>query len=110
MPGLPFRTNRPAARRAACALMLAFLLLPTLVHAQAPSLEAAYVVLGPQGPVARAVLADATACPALRIAARARRVPVRAPAGAAFPLRVCELPIPAGAVSASLENSPLPLP
>jgi Calcineurin-like phosphoesterase len=90
--------------------MLAFLLLPTLVHARAPSLEAAYVVLGPQGPVARAVLADATACPAIAIDGTPRPMTVRATADAAFPVLVCELPIPAGAVSASLENSPLPLP
>jgi hypothetical protein len=43
---------------------------PTTADAQTPTLEAAYVVLGPQGAVARAVLAQASDCPASPSTAR----------------------------------------
>jgi hypothetical protein len=90
--------------------VLAVLLAPAAANAQSSKLEAAYVVLGPQGPVARAVLADTTACPAITIDGTQQPMNIRAMADAAFPVLVCELPIPAGATSASLDNSPLPLP
>ena len=72
--------------------------------------EAAYVVLGPQGPVARAVLAQASGCLTITIDGAQQPMSVRALPDAAFPVLVCERTIPAGATSASLENSPLPLP
>jgi hypothetical protein len=110
MPGLALRTKRPAAGQAFCTLALAFILLTPLAQAQARKLEAAYVVLGPQGPVARAILANATACPAIAIDGAQQPMTIRAMPDAVFPVLTCELPIPAGAASASLENSPLPLP
>ena len=78
--------------------------------AQPSKLEAAYVVLGPQGPVARAVLAQASSCPDITIDGAQQPMSVRALPDATFPVLVCERAIPAGATSASLENSPLPLP
>ena len=86
---------------AALLILLACALLPGVADAQAPQLEAAYVVLGPQGPVARAILADATACPAVTIDGTQRPMTVRAAPDATFPVLVCELLIPAGAASAS---------
>jgi hypothetical protein len=79
--------------------------------AAAQALEAAYVVLGPQGPVARAVLPGAaTQCPAITIDGAQRAMSVRAMPDAAFPVLVCESLIPAAASSASIGATALPLP
>jgi len=91
-------------------LALAALCAPRTADAQSPRLEAAYVVLGPQGAVARAMLAQANECPAISIDGAQQPMSVRALPDAAFPVLVCERMIPAGASSASLENSPLPIP
>jgi hypothetical protein len=107
---VPARMERLGCKLAASALVLATLSSPRPAGAQSPKLEAAYVVLGPQGPVARAVLAQASGCPAITIDGAQRPMNVRALPDATFPVLVCELPIPAGAASASVENSPLPLP
>ena len=107
---VPARTARLGCRLAASALALAVLCAPRTADAQSPRLEAAYVVLGPQGAVARAVLAQASECPAISIDGAQQVMSVRAVPDAAFPVLVCEQTIPAGASSASLENSPLPVP
>ena len=107
---VPARTARLGCRLAASALALAALCAPRTADAQSPRLEAAYVVLGPQGAVARAVLAQANECPAISIDGAQQPMSVRALPDAAFPVLVCERMIPAGARSASLENSPLPVP
>src|SRR5262245_49930650 len=82
--------------------------------ADAQSLETVYVVLGAEGPVARAVLAGTSRCPTITIDGAGREMSVRAlpdgGPGAPFPILICEMPIPAGAESASIANSPLPLP
>jgi predicted phosphodiesterase len=107
---VPARTARLGCRLAASALALAALCAPRTADAQSPRLEAAYVVLGPQGAVARAVLAQANECPAISIDGAQQPMSVRALPDAAFAVLVCERMIPAGARSASLENSPLPVP
>jgi Calcineurin-like phosphoesterase len=94
----------------ALVLVLACLLPPLPANAQTGKLEAAYVVLGPQGAMARAVLADVTRCPAISIDGVQQPMNVRAPPDTMFPLLVCEALIPATATSARLENTPLPLP
>jgi hypothetical protein len=58
-------------------------------HAQTPKLEAAYVVLGPQGAVARAVVAGASHCPAITVDDTQRVMNVRAQPDATFPVLVC---------------------
>jgi len=77
-------------------------------------LEAAYVVLGPQGPVARAVYKHATDCPSLTVDKSSQQMNVRAAAQtgkkAAFPVLVCELLLPANTTSATLGKQKLPLP
>ena len=77
-------------------------------------LEAAYVVLGSQGAIARAVYKDATACPSLTVDKSSQQMNVRAlpqtGKKAAFPVLVCELLLPAGATSAELDKQKLPLP
>src|SRR6476660_2699383 len=107
---VPARTDRWGCKLAAAALVLATMWAPHSAGAQTPTLEAAYVVLGPQGPVARAVLAQASSCPDITIDGAQQPMSVRALPDATFPVLVCERILPAGATSASLENSPLPLP
>ena len=103
--GLPRRITTSAATLAALA---SWALAP--VPAQAAKLEAAFVVLGSQGAIARAVIADATTCPEITIDGRQQPMNVRASPNATFPVLVCELPIPPGTQSAAVESSPLPLP
>src|SRR5262245_21512904 len=80
-PGhMPARSNRPACRRVARAFALACALMPVAGHAQSVKLEAAYVVLGPQGAIARAVIADATRCPAVLIDGSEQAMNVSRPA------------------------------
>jgi hypothetical protein len=94
-------------------LALALALIPHGAAAQSPSLEAPFVVLGSQGAVARAVLSNMTECPAITTDGARQTMTVRARPdighNAFFPVLVCELPIPPGAASASIENSPLPV-
>ena len=86
--------------------------------AQSTTPAAAYVVLGPQGPVARAVYAGASTCPSITLTGQSgstsQPMTVRAlpqtGKKAAFPVLVCELLIPAGTASAMLGNQALPLP
>jgi len=106
------RSPRPARQLAARAFALACALTPVAGHAQSPKLEAAYVVLGPQGAVARAVIADATRCPPIAVDGGEQAMNVRARPDAAFPVLVCELPLAAGTKSARIagsENLSLPV-
>jgi Calcineurin-like phosphoesterase len=101
--------SRPAGARLA-APGIALALISTLAPTQAATLEAAFVVLGPQGAVARAILADATRCPPITIDGRTQEMNVRAAPDAPFPVLICELLLPTGVASANVENVPLPLP
>ena len=98
------RLRRPFA---AAILLLA---IASRADAQSPKLEAAYVVLGPQGAVARAVLAEGSACPAITIDGAQRPMSVRAQPDAMFRVLVCEALIPPTAAAASLADRPLPVP
>jgi predicted phosphodiesterase len=91
-------------------LALTLLALAFPAHAQSPKLEAAYVVLGPQGAVARAVLPEGSPCPAITIDGAQRPMSVRAQPDAMFRVLVCEALIPPTAAAASLADRPLPLP
>ena len=107
---VPARTDRCGCTLAASALALALGAGARLAEAQSPKLEAAYVVLGPQGAVARAVLAQASSCPTITIDGAQQPMSVRALPDADVSGPGLRANIPAGATSASLENSPLPLP
>ena len=96
------RPARSARLAAASALLLTAALAPLGAAAQSPKLEAAYVVLGPQGLVARAVLANAADCPAITIDGAQQPMSVRAQPDAMFRVLVCEKPVPADAKSADL--------
>ena len=95
----------------ACALAA---LTPAPATAQSAKLEAAYVVVGGEGAVARAILSDTAECPAITIGTSPGPMRVRAKPDsgdkAAFPILVCEAPIPSDATSAAIEGRALPLP
>jgi hypothetical protein len=77
-------------------------------------IETAYVVLGPDGPIARAVLSGTTVCPAVSVSGdpRPMRVRARPDAGpqARFPVLVCEALVPGGTTSLAVADRTLPLP
>ncbi len=91
----------------------------------APAADHAYVVMGDRGPVAR-VVTDAAACPALTVDGRAQPMGVRFAAAtvpqrptastpenskpSAFPVTVCDAPLPASTRRASVAGVALPLP
>ena len=87
---------------------------PAPATAQSAKLEAAYVVVGGEGAVARAILSDTAECPAITIGTSPGPMRVRAKPDsgdkAAFPILVCEAPIPSDATSAAIEGRALPLP
>src|SRR5262245_3139039 len=107
-------TEKPPAmarslRGRATAVVVALLALAAAADSvRAAKLEAVFVVLGPQGAIARAVIADARGCPAITIDGTPQAMNVRASPDAAFPVLVCELPIASGTKSATIENSELP--
>jgi Calcineurin-like phosphoesterase len=86
---------------------------PAPAYAQG-KIEAAYVVLGERGAIARAILSNAARCPSIRINGTAQPMDVRAApesgAEAAFPVLVCERLLPATARSARIGSRRLPLP
>jgi len=92
----------------ACAIALAL----TPAAARSSKLEAAYVVLGGEGAVARAILSDATQCPAITIdnATAAMHLRASPQTGGSFPVAVCDALLPPGTVSAAIEGRPLPVP
>jgi hypothetical protein len=92
----------PHRHALACALALACVHIPAAAGAQ--KLEAAYVVLGPQGALARAIVAEATQCPQISIDGSARTMNVRAPPNAAFPVLVCEFPLAPSVKSARITD------
>jgi hypothetical protein len=81
---------------------------PTLALTPAPP-EAAYVVLGPDGAIARAITAEA-ACPDIAIDGRPVRMHERAAPDARFAVRVCEAVLPATVKNAAIGAQALPLP
>jgi len=78
------------------------------------TVEASFVVLGPEGPVARAIVTNETQCPTVVLDNGSQPMTVRAMPGTgsppAFPVLVCELLIPAAAASATIADQKLPLP
>jgi hypothetical protein len=85
-------------------------LAPVPGQAQSGKLEAAYVVLGGGGAIARAILSDAATCPAITIGGGTQPMRIRARPDTAFMVLVCEAAIPAGATAAAIEGRALPVP
>ena len=95
------------------AIMLALAGWP--LPAAAQPVPPAYVVLGSQGAVARAIVPAGTTaivpqCPAIDVDGAAQAMTVRAGPDTAFPILVCEYAVPAGAASATIGGRALPLP
>jgi hypothetical protein len=101
---------RPAALALGGAILALAAPIPNPAAAPAGKLETAYVVLGGEGAIARAILADTTECPMIDVGGAAERMSVRARADLAFPVLVCETRIPPGMVSAAIGERNLPLP
>jgi hypothetical protein len=84
------------------------------VAAETATLEAAYVVLGRDGAVGRAILSGTRECPAIIFDGAAQPMQLRAePEGGAhpaFPVLVCEALIPPGTTDAAISERKLPLP
>jgi hypothetical protein len=82
--------------------------------AQSGKLESAYVVLGGQGAIARAIFSGTTECPTIDLGGAAERMSVRANPDIgdkpAFPVLVCETLIPPRTASAAIGARKLPLP
>jgi hypothetical protein len=106
-------SRRAAAFFFSALLALVALLLPLApgtAGAEQANLETAYVVLGADGAMARAVLPGAAECPRIEFGGAAAPMSVRARPDAAFPVLVCEALIPPGTASAAIEGRALPLP
>jgi Calcineurin-like phosphoesterase len=103
--------------RARTALLICAVTLTVAARAaaQAPAPTATYVVLGAQGPVARAVIPAGTtglapACPAIVVDGNSQTMSLRAAPDDNFPILVCEFVFSAPATNASIAGQPLPLP
>jgi hypothetical protein len=101
---------RAAASTLTGAVLALAALAPSPGSAQTGKIETAYVVVGEDGPIARAILSNASECPTIDIGGVAGRMSVRAGANAAFPVLVCEASIPPGTSSAAIGARGLPLP
>lgn len=94
-----------------CAVTVA---LPAPAAGQVPVPAATYVVLGAQGPVARAVIPAGTTglaptCPAIMVDGNSQTMSLRAAPDTNFPILVCEFAL-GSAKSATIGGQPLPLP
>ena len=106
------RRNHPLALVGTACALAALALAPAA--AQTGKLEASYVVVGGDGPIARAILSGTAQCPEISIgtASQPMRIRARPETGdnPAFPVLVCETAIPAGTASAAIAGRALPLP
>lgn len=87
---------------------------PGIAAAETGTLETAFVVLGGDGAVARAILSGTSECPAIRLNGMPQPMRLRAApqsgTNPAFPVLVCEAPIPPDTASAEILDRKLPLP
>ncbi len=101
-------------RTAAIAVALLFVALgprsPTAAAQADASLRATWVELGPGGAVIARVIAERTSCPSVVLNGQAQPMQVRAAPSTAYAVLLCELTLPPGTTSASVEGQALPLP
>ena len=102
----------PVRIAASSLIGLALATLATSAAAQSPP---AYVVLGGQGALARAIVPAGTTgvapqCPTIVVDGAAQAMRVRAQPDRDFPILVCEYALPAAAASAAVGGQALPLP
>jgi hypothetical protein len=96
----------PSFAAFACAFIL---IQAVLAQAALAAPVAAWVQLGPRGAEIRAVAEDG-GCPSVEIDGALRPMQPRGRADPAFPVAVCQLPVPAGAQRARIAGQALPLP
>ncbi len=78
--------------------------------AQSSSVLTSWVQLGPEDSVfARAVTTD-TSCPSIMLDSASQPMQVRAQPSSDYPVLVCEITIPSGTTTASIDGQDLPLP
>jgi hypothetical protein len=100
----------PVRRLGAGPALILAVAAPATTHAKSDSSEYAYVLLGAQGPVARAIYTDATDCPSIKIDGKDQSMNARTGDKTAFPVLVCEFLVPAGTTKVELKGKKLPLP
>jgi hypothetical protein len=83
---------------------------PAATHAKSDAPEYTYVLLGAQGPIARAIYSDATDCPSIKADGKDQPMNARKGDNTAFPVLVCEFLVPAGTKKLELKGKKLPLP
>lgn len=93
----------------ALVLMLAFAT-PSVTHAKSDTPDYTYIVIGAQGPIARAIYSDATECPSIKVDDKDQPMNARKGDNTAFPVLVCELLVPASTKKLELKGKKLPLP
>jgi hypothetical protein len=97
---------------ALAAILLVLALVISIAQSAPASAQGAafvFTVLGPSGPVARAITSEA-ACPQITIDGQASEMQLRAGPDANFPVRVCDAAIPPNAQGASIGGEALKLP
>jgi Calcineurin-like phosphoesterase len=97
-------------RGTASALTLVLAIATPAAHAKFEAPEYTYVVLGAQGPIARAIYTDATDCPSIKADGKDQPMNARMGDQTAFPVLVCEFAVPANTKKLELRGKKLPLP
>ncbi len=81
------------------ALFAALLVLPAALFAAS---DYAWLAYGPNGPIARAIVAGGGPCPSIVIDGKAQPMTLRAPSSSDYDVTSCESAVPAGAATASV--------
>lgn len=97
-------------RGTASALALMLAIATPAAHAKSEAPDYTYVILGAQGPIARAIYTDATDCPSIKADNKDQPMAVRKGDQTAFPVLVCEFLVPVGTKKLELKGKKLPLP
>ena len=84
--------------------------MPAPTRAASDSPDYTYVLLGAQGPIARAIYIDASDCPLIKVDDKDQPMNARIGDKTAFPILVCEFLVPAGTKKLELKGRKLPLP
>jgi hypothetical protein len=99
---------RPYGSALALALMMA-MATPATTDAKSDSPDYTYVLLGAQGPIARAIYSEATECPSINVDGKDQPMNARTGDKTAFPVLVCERLV-ADAKKVELDGKKLKLP
>lgn len=101
-------SNRAAKAFGALAFLVLLFLSTTFAHAQGQA-PIAFVILGPDSPIARVITTDPQ-CPQITLNGTASAMSVRAAPSTDFPVMVCDAALPPSVTSASVNGQALKLP